>query len=70
MRDENHRANCTGGAPWNFKKKNIDGVCFSATHEYNGVDEGASGDDTLLVTSFLSFKSDLRSFGVKLDSVY
>ncbi len=70
MRDENHRANGSGGAPWNLNQNNIDDVRFSATHEYNAEDEAASGDDTLLVTSFLSFKSDLRSFGVRLESIY
>ena len=69
MRDENHRAN-GGGAPWNLNQNNIDNVRFSATREYNSTDEGASGDDLLLVTSFLSFKSDLRSFGVKLESIF
>lgn len=70
MRDDNHRANGSGGAPWNLNQNNIDDVRFSATRDYNGDDEGASGDDMLLVTSFLSFKSDLRSFGVKMESIY
>ena len=70
MRDDNHRANGSGGAPWNLNQNNIDDVRFSATRDYNGDDEGASGDDMLLVASFLSFKSDLRAFGVKMESIY
>ncbi len=70
MRDENHRANGTGGVPWNLNQNVVDDVRFSATLEYDSTDEGASGDDMLLVSSFLSYKSDLRSFGVKLESIY
>lgn len=69
MRDENHRAS-GAGVPWNLNQNVVDDVRFSMTHEYNSGDEGTSGDDTLLVTSFLSFKSDLRSFGVKLEPIY
>jgi len=69
MRDKNHRAS-GAGQPWNLNQSNIDDVRFSATHEYNSTDEGASGDDMLLVMSFLSFKSALRSFGMKLESKY
>ncbi len=70
MRDDNHRASGAGGVPWNLNQNVVDDVRFSSIHEYNGDDEGVSGDDTLLVTSFLGFKSDLRSFGVKLRSIY
>ena len=70
MRDDNHRANSGGGAPWNLNQNVVDDVRFSATHDYNSADDGASGDDMLLVTSFLSFKSDLRSFGLKLQSIF
>ena len=69
MRDENHLYDGVGTS-WELNEGEVDDVLFSATHEYNSDDEGASGDDTLLVTSFLSFKSDLRSFGVKLESIY
>ena len=70
MRDDNHRANGSGGAPWNLNQNVVDDVRFSATHEFNSSDDGLSGDDMLLVTSFLSYKSSLRSFGVKLESIY
>ncbi len=70
MRDDNHRADGSVGDPWDLNQNDIDDVRFSATHEYNGIDEGASGDDTLLVTSFLSYKSDLKSFGVRLESIF
>ena len=70
MRDENHRANGSGGAPWNLNQNIVDDVRFSATHEFDSSDDGLSGDDMLLVTSFLSYKSSLRSFGVKLESIY
>ncbi len=69
MRDENHRASSSGD-PWDLNQNVVDDVRFSMTREYNSGDEGTSGDDTLMVTSFLSFKSDLRSFGVKLDPIY
>ncbi len=70
MRDDNHKPNATGSATWLLNQNDIDDVRFSLTHEYNSADDGTSGDDTLLVTSFLSFKSDLRSFGVKLEPIY
>ena len=69
IRDDNHRGNGKG-APWNLNKMVVDNVRFSATRDYNDNDDETSGDDTLLVTSFLSFKSDLRSFGVELESTY
>ncbi len=65
MRDENHRSN-SGGAPWNLNQNVVDEVRFAATHEFDANDQGKDGDDMLLVTSFLSFKSELRTFGVHL----
>ena len=65
MRDENHRSN-SGGAPWNLNQNNVDGVIFAATHEFNGSDEGKDGDDMVMAMSFLSFKTDVRKFGVQL----
>lgn len=70
MRDANHRANSTGNAPWNLNQNFVDDVRFSSIREYDVDDEGSNGDDTLLVVSFLSFKSDLRSFGVQLKPIY
>ena len=70
MRDENHRASGGGGVPWNLNQNVVDDVRFSATREFDSADDGSSGDDMLLVTSFLSYKSDLKSFGVKLESIY
>lgn len=69
MRDENHRGG-SGGDPWSLNQNVVDDVRFSLTRAYNSGDEGTNGDDTLLVASFLSFKSDLRSYGVKLEPIY
>ncbi len=68
MRDENHRANA-GGSPWNLNNTVVDETRFAATHEFDANDHGSDGDDMLLVTSFLSFKSELRTFGVHLEPI-
>ena len=68
MRDANHRGN-SGGGPWNLNQNVIDGVVFSATRAFDGSDEGKDGDDILMAVSFLSFKADLRKFGVRLEPV-
>ena len=70
MRDANHRASGNGNAPWNLNQNVVDDVRFSSIREYDVDDESSNGDDTLLVVSFLSFKSDLRSFGVQLKPIY
>ncbi len=65
MRDDNHRSKASG-APWSLNVGLIDEVIFAATHEIDGSDEGKDGDDMVLAMSFLSFKTDVRKFGVQL----
>ena len=66
MRDENHRAGANG-QPWNLNLNNVDDVRFAATHEFDANDQGKDGDDMLMVVSFLSFKSELGTFGVHVE---
>jgi prepilin-type N-terminal cleavage/methylation domain-containing protein len=68
MRDDNHRSKASG-APWSLNQSVVDDVVFSATHNRHGTDESKDGDDMVLAVSFLSFKSDLRTFGVSLAPV-
>lgn len=65
MRDENHRAG-SSGTPWQLNQSEVDDSIFAATRAFHTSDQGKDGDDMVLAVSFLSFKADLRTFGVTI----
>ena len=65
MRDVNHRAG-SSGTPWQLNQSDVDDSIFAATRELHTSDQGKDGDDMVLAVSFLSFKADLRTFGVTI----
>lgn len=69
MRDGNHKGN-QGNKPWRLNQANVDNVRFSATREIDTTDPVNSGDDTLLVESFLSFKRSVFAYGVRLEPLW
>lgn len=68
IRDANHAGNGVGGA-WPYNDDNVDAVTFAATRTRAAVDQGAHGDDALLVESFTRFKRDLGARGVRIEPV-
>ena len=65
MRDVNHKEN-QGNAPWQLNQENVVNVQFSATHEFDLIDQSNGSDDMLLVVSFNRFKRDVFKYGVSV----
>ena len=68
MRDAGHAGNVAGGN-WPLGRKKVDGSIFSLTHGISTTDRLDDGDDTLLVMSFVQYRSRLREFGLNMEPV-
>ncbi len=76
LRDANH-VNKKGnqikiydeGKGGEIRSDEVDGLIFSATRNVDPTDEGANGDDTLLVMSFTEFRAEMSKYGMNMEPV-
>ena len=66
-RDSVHTNN-TGGV-WTLGTTTVDGVLFSTEPNIDATDSANSGDDTLLVMSFIEFKAEMSKHGLNMEPV-
>ncbi len=68
IRDANHGGNGAPNSAWPTGYNTVDGVTFSTAREIDGNDNTNSGDDTLLVVSFLTYKTELKNkYGMHME---
>lgn len=68
VRDSNHVGDANGNQ-WPLNLNNVDTAIFSITPNVDLSDEGNSGDDTILVMSFINFKAELNKYGLNIAAI-
>ena len=52
-----------------IRGNDVDDMIFSATRNVDPTDEGANGDDTILIMSFAAFRAAMSRFGMNMEPV-
>ncbi len=69
IRDANHAGKGGPASAWPAGFNIVDDVTFAATREIDEDDNTESGDDTLLVVSFLTYKTELRKYDMNMEPI-
>ncbi len=69
IRDANHAGNGGFVSAWPAGYDNVDNVTFSANRLLNEDDNTISGDDSLMVMSFIGYKTRLADYGLHMERI-
>ncbi len=68
IRDANHAGNGGPASAWPAGFNIVDDVTFSTAHKIDA-NNTRSGDDTLLVVSFITYRTELNNYGLHMEPI-